>query len=92
MFLAPAVLTFKNRWTFEGTTICYDGGVLEIKIGSGSFTDIVAAGGSFVSGGYNGSIASTLRGSPASAMPGSCRSIVSIARCSKPCRPGAEMR
>ena len=34
----------------------YDGGVLEIKIGAGSFTDILAAGGSFVSGGYNGTI------------------------------------
>jgi uncharacterized repeat protein (TIGR01451 family) len=33
--------------------------VLEIKIGSGSFTDILAAGGAFVSGGYNRTISST---------------------------------
>ncbi len=31
----------------------YDGGVLEIKIGTNAFTDIIAAGGSFVSNGYN---------------------------------------
>ncbi len=34
-------------------TNCYDGGVLEIAIGNGSFTDILSAGGSFASGGYN---------------------------------------
>src|ERR1019366_5583176 len=34
----------------------YDGGVLEIKIGTGSFTDIVTAGGSFLSGGYKSTI------------------------------------
>lgn len=32
----------------------YDGGVLDISINGGPFTDIIAAGGSFVSGGYNG--------------------------------------
>ena len=31
----------------------FDGGVLEIKIGNGIFQDIISAGGSFVSGGYN---------------------------------------
>ena len=31
----------------------YDGGVLEIKIGAGAFTDILAAGGSFAANGYN---------------------------------------
>ena len=31
----------------------YDGGVLEIKIGNGAFTDIILAGGSFAMGGYN---------------------------------------
>jgi hypothetical protein len=41
----------------------YDGGVLEIKIGSGAFTDILAAGGSFVTNGYNGTI-SALYGNP----------------------------
>ena len=33
-----------------------DGGVLEISINGGSFVDIIAAGGVFESGGYNGSI------------------------------------
>ena len=49
-----ARLTFRNRYTFEASTLpnTWDGGVLEIKIGAGAFTDIVTAGGSFVSGGY----------------------------------------
>ena len=46
-------LTFRHRYLFEsGSTIGFDGGVLEIKIGSGGFQDIIAAGGSFVTGGY----------------------------------------
>jgi len=37
-----------------------EGGVLEIQIGSGgTWTDIIAAGGSFLSGGYNSTITST---------------------------------
>lgn len=46
---AAAQLTFRHRYDLESG---YDGGVLEIKIGAGAFTDILAAGGSFVSGGY----------------------------------------
>ncbi len=48
-------LSFRNFYRFEsGTgTIGYDGGVLEIKIGAGAFTDILDAGGSFVTNGYN---------------------------------------
>ena len=42
-------LTFRHRYLFESG---FDGGVLEIKIGSGAFQDIIAAGGSFVTGGY----------------------------------------
>jgi len=53
---SAAKLTFSNRWTFEGTTSCFDGGALDIKIGAGAFTDIVAAGGSFTSGGYTGTV------------------------------------
>jgi hypothetical protein len=59
---STAQLTFKQRADFESG---FDGGVLEIKIGGGPFTDIVSAGGSFVSGGYNGTI-STAWGSPIS--------------------------
>jgi hypothetical protein len=50
-----AQLTFRNNYDLETGpgTDGYDGGVLEIKIGNGNFTDIVSAGGSFVTGGYN---------------------------------------
>jgi hypothetical protein len=60
-----AQLTFRNNFSLESN---FDGGVLEISspnINAGAFTDITAAavGGSFVSGGYNGTI-STAFGSP----------------------------
>jgi hypothetical protein len=54
---ATARLSFRNFYNSECdpavATNAYDGGVLEIKIGSGAFTDILTAGGSFASGGYN---------------------------------------
>lgn len=50
---ATAQLSFQNSFDTEGG---FDGGVLEISIGGGTFTDILDAGGSFVSGGYNGTI------------------------------------
>lgn len=57
------LLTFRHNYSLAASTINSligdDGGVLEIAIGGGSYTDIVAAGGSFVSGGYN----TTLSGS-----------------------------
>ncbi len=53
---ATAQLTFRNNFDLEST---FDGGVLEISIGAGAFQDIVAAGGSFVSGGYTGTISSS---------------------------------
>lgn len=46
-------LTFKHTYLTEAT---YDGCVLEISIAGGAFTDIVAAGGSITSNGYNGTI------------------------------------
>lgn len=58
-----ARLSFRHSYSFEYTGIrnktCFDGGVLEIQIGNGTFTDIVTAGGSFVSGGYNRTITAT---------------------------------
>jgi hypothetical protein len=56
---ASAVLTFRHNYDleFSSATIGYDGGVLEISIAGGSFTDILAAGGSFAGGGYNHTIA-----------------------------------
>jgi hypothetical protein len=50
-----ATLRFRQRFAFQAGA---DGGVLELSIGGGPFMDIVAAGGSFVSGGYTGTIAS----------------------------------
>src|SRR5262249_51930176 len=50
-----AQLTFRHRYILEtaSSTVGFDGGVLEIKIGGGAFTDILAAGGSFARGGYD---------------------------------------
>ncbi len=49
----PAQLSFRNAFNVENG---FDGGVLEISINGGPFQDILAAGGSFVSGGYNGTM------------------------------------
>ncbi len=53
-------LSFRNNFNLESSSananLGYDGGVLEIKIGSGSFTDILTAGGSFAAGGYTRTI------------------------------------
>lgn len=48
-----AQLSFRNNYDLENI---FDGMVLEISIGGGPFTDILAAGGSFVTGGYNGAL------------------------------------
>jgi hypothetical protein len=45
----PCKLRFKNWYNLENG---YDGGVLEVSIAGGAFTDIITAGGSFVAGGY----------------------------------------
>jgi len=47
---APIALTFRHSYALESG---YDGAVLEVKIGAGAFQDVLAAGGSFVAGGYN---------------------------------------
>jgi hypothetical protein len=51
-------LTFENNYDLEPDigSIADDGGVLEIKIGTNDFTDIIVAGGNFVSGGYTSTI------------------------------------
>ncbi|HEY3915230.1 MAG TPA: protease pro-enzyme activation domain-containing protein [Verrucomicrobiae bacterium] len=62
-----AQLTFRQNYNLESvvtthhhssTTTYYDGGVLDIQINSGGFVDILSAGGSFVSGGYVGTLSS----------------------------------
>ena len=51
--LDHAFLSFRNNYSLEASQ---DGGVLEISIDGGPFQDILAAGGSFIGGGYNGTI------------------------------------
>ncbi len=54
---ATARLSFRNWYDFETTFLrnrLYDGSILEIKIGNAPWTDIIAAGGLFESGGYDG--------------------------------------
>lgn len=54
-----AKLSFQNWYRLETTFLrnrLYDGSVLEIKIGSASWQDILAAGGVFETGGYDGVI------------------------------------
>nr|MDQ3373185.1 M36 family metallopeptidase [Acidobacteriota bacterium] len=48
-----ATVTFRNKYDTEAG---WDGGVLEISINGGAFQDILTAGGSFVEGGYNGTL------------------------------------
>lgn len=48
-----AILTFRNNFNVEQP---FDGMVLEISINGGAFTDIITAGGTFVTGGYTGTI------------------------------------
>jgi hypothetical protein len=63
-----AQLTFRHNFNLEASdvdpNIGFDGGLLEMSTdGGNTFQDILAVGGSFVSGGYNRTIA-TDRGSP----------------------------
>jgi hypothetical protein len=50
-----AQLSFRNNYNLETGpgTDGFDGGVLEIKIGTNAFTDILTAGGTFATGAYN---------------------------------------
>ncbi|MBK7933087.1 MAG: VCBS repeat-containing protein [Acidobacteria bacterium] len=43
-------LIFRQRYQLDYE---FDGGVLELSIGGGAFTDIISAGGTFVTGGYD---------------------------------------
>lgn len=63
-----AQLTFQQNFNLEASdvepSLGFDGGVLEVSFdGGNTFQDILDAGGTFVSGGYN-SVISTDRGSP----------------------------
>ena len=60
--LSPAVsvastnaqLTFRHSHDFEIGSAPFDGGVLEISLNGGTFTDIITAGGTFITNGYSG--------------------------------------
>jgi hypothetical protein len=59
---SSAKLTFRNNYSLEASstaTVGYDGGVLEIKVGTGAFQDILTAGGTFTSGAYTRTISSS---------------------------------
>ena len=63
------VLTFQNLFNLEANAATgFDGMVLEIKINGGAFADILAAGGSFTSGGYTHTISGAL-GNPIAGRP-----------------------
>jgi hypothetical protein len=57
----PIALGFRHSFDFESG---WDGGVLELKVGAGGFMDLLAAGGSFATGGYTHTLGpgSTLSG------------------------------
>lgn len=60
----PSQLSFRNSYNLEASgTTAYDAGVLEIKIGAGSFQDILSAGGNFVTGGYNKTVSKAFHSS-----------------------------
>jgi hypothetical protein len=60
-YSAGAQLVFKQNYDLEQSSadIAFDAGVLEISVNGGAFQDIVTAGGSFISGGYNHTSIST---------------------------------
>ncbi|HET9447567.1 MAG TPA: carboxypeptidase regulatory-like domain-containing protein, partial [Steroidobacteraceae bacterium] len=62
---AGGTVAFRNNFFFQPT---FDGGVLEISINGGPFTEWIAAGGSFISGGYFGTINASF-GSPIAGRP-----------------------
>lgn len=55
-------LSFRQRWNLEVAP--YDGGVLEIAVDDGAYRDILDAGGQFVTGGYNDTLAGCCGGNP----------------------------
>jgi hypothetical protein len=49
-------LSFSHRYNLESG---FDGGVLELSMDGGAYTDILTAGGTFVQGGYSAALSST---------------------------------
>ncbi len=63
---ADQTVTFRHRYNLERG---FDGGVLEISIDGGEFSDIVSAGGRFITGGYAGVTISEFTGNPIGGRP-----------------------
>ncbi len=63
---ASASMTFRLNYSFEAPD--WDAMVLEISMGGGAFQDILTAGGSFTTGGYNGIVNTTAGNSLAGRM------------------------
>ncbi|MEO6034368.1 MAG: protease pro-enzyme activation domain-containing protein [Verrucomicrobiota bacterium] len=83
-----AQLSFQNSYITEidptNSSNAFDGGLLEIKIGTKKFKDIIEAGGSFVSGGYTRTLdattGNTLPGRPvwAGTLPGFVPTLINL--------------
>ncbi|HXI53269.1 MAG TPA: trypsin-like peptidase domain-containing protein [Candidatus Saccharimonadales bacterium] len=61
---ANARLTFRHRYDLESSLTSgagFDGGVLEMSIDGGAFVDVLAAGASFTTGGYNATLSTRYR-------------------------------
>jgi hypothetical protein len=60
-YSAGAQLSFRQNYDIEqsSATVAFDAGVLEISVNGGAYQDIITAGGSFVTGGYNHTSIST---------------------------------
>jgi len=58
---AAAQLSFRHQFNLElnrsNAAVAFDGGVLEISVGAGAFGDILAAGATFATNGYNTTLA-----------------------------------
>ncbi|HST52838.1 MAG TPA: M36 family metallopeptidase [Pyrinomonadaceae bacterium] len=68
-------LSFRNEYNLENG---FDAETLQIKVGNGAFQDIIAAGGSFVSGGYNSNIGWTGLSGGTSAAPTYITTVVNL--------------
>lgn len=64
--LADSTLSFTHSYNTETP---YDGGVLEISLDGGTWEDILDAGGTFDSGGYNGTLTRRRNSNPLSNRP-----------------------
>jgi hypothetical protein len=82
-------LVFTQNYDLEqsSATVAFDNGLLEISINGGAFNDIVLAGGSFVTGGYDHtSISTSFRTRAVCSMGVPSRTGAAFPMVSEPCR------